>query len=85
VYRILQTIGLKVPRHRFVRDAAEVTAEAADLTYFTLVALLYLVVILFALFMLTKSPIIGMLGPTRPPVKVATRILSFAFMVLAPL
>ena len=28
VYGILQTIGLKVPRHRFVRDVAEVTAEA---------------------------------------------------------
>ena len=27
VYEILQTIGLKVPRHRFVCDAAEVTAE----------------------------------------------------------
>jgi acyl-CoA synthetase (NDP forming) len=27
VYGILQTIGLKVPRHRFVRDIAEVTAE----------------------------------------------------------
>jgi hypothetical protein len=28
VYGILQTIGLKVPRHRFVRDVAEVTADA---------------------------------------------------------
>lgn len=28
VYGILQTIGLGVPRHRFVRDVAEVTAEA---------------------------------------------------------
>jgi 3-hydroxypropionyl-CoA synthetase (ADP-forming) len=28
VYGILQTLGLTVPRHRFVRDAAEVTAEA---------------------------------------------------------
>ena len=27
VYRILQTIGLGVPRHRFVGDVAEVTAE----------------------------------------------------------
>jgi 3-hydroxypropionyl-CoA synthetase (ADP-forming) len=28
VYGILETIGLGVPRHRFVRDAAEVTSEA---------------------------------------------------------
>ena len=28
VYQILQTIGLKAPRHRFVRDPAEITAEA---------------------------------------------------------
>ena len=28
VYQILQTIGLRVPRHRFVRDILEITAES---------------------------------------------------------
>jgi 3-hydroxypropionyl-CoA synthetase (ADP-forming) len=37
VYGILQTIGLKVPRHRFVRDPSEITAEVLSAVGHTVV------------------------------------------------